>query len=325
MIWLAWATSSTVQPIHVACHVIPERHHHGHTFLDGLAELWHATKLTVLLSEFSDDAERLVGVDGIISARTIKLLVTHSIWVDPAAIAICWANITLSFFLRATFHISAITANLLACSVHCVQCLLSCKFVCLPEIKLRAANTTASLSNVVIRILLVWNPLWLDVGLALDPFQITRALGITVASSILCASLPCVNAFVAIWVHLHKIDGTIQTTVGFRHVHDHRHFLANEIKLLVFSIFGDEEPCSHVDRIRALGDKPNLDTIVSHTNAIRFLPLVLGPSTYCTFLTTSSGCTIFTGHITRLCFPLVVCVAIIGCPSLVSPSPIGIQ
>merc|ERR1711988_1877079 len=58
MIWIAWTTISTVQPIHVACHVIPERHDHSHTLLDCSAELWHATMikeiwlLTILRKHF---------------------------------------------------------------------------------------------------------------------------------------------------------------------------------------------------------------------------------------------------------------------------------
>merc|ERR1712014_268196 len=42
---LARATLATVEPVHVARHVVPVRQHHGHAILDGFAELWHAAMI----------------------------------------------------------------------------------------------------------------------------------------------------------------------------------------------------------------------------------------------------------------------------------------
>merc|ERR1719331_2585883 len=49
MIWLAWATSSTVQPIHVACHVIAERI--VHDIVRAKSIVWWVNGLAVLQVE----------------------------------------------------------------------------------------------------------------------------------------------------------------------------------------------------------------------------------------------------------------------------------
>merc|ERR1712227_9748 len=66
--------------------------------------LVHALKVAILIpSELCHDSERLLGVDGVIRTRAVKLLVTEHVWIHVTTVAIGWAEITLAFLLGAAF------------------------------------------------------------------------------------------------------------------------------------------------------------------------------------------------------------------------------
>merc|ERR1712023_432386 len=104
--------------------------------------------------------------------------------------------------------------------------------------------------------------MWLDVGLALDPLQVSRALGIAVTSSIRSTSLVVTHTLVTILVHFHKIDGSVQGALGLGHFNSHRNLLANELELLVLIILCDEHTSADIDGIRSLGH-------IAHAHATR--------------------------------------------------------
>merc|ERR1712222_192974 len=180
--------------------------------------LIHAIQITILrLLELGDDGEWLVRVDCVVRTRAVELLVSKKVWIEVATIPISGANVTLPFFLRATFLIP-FAGNLCSSLVYWMKCQLGGKFICFPQIKLCATDACAPFANVLHWILLNWHPFWGNVGFALDPLQVTRALGITIPSAVLGPSFVCSHSFVAVRVHLNKIDCTIQTTISLRHV-----------------------------------------------------------------------------------------------------------
>merc|ERR1712054_368882 len=88
----------------------------------------------------------------------------------------------------------------------------------LPQVELSTADATATFANVLHRILLVGHPLWLDVGLALDPLQISWALGIAVSGSVLGAGVVVSYTLVSLRIHLHQVDCTVETALSLGHV-----------------------------------------------------------------------------------------------------------
>merc|ERR1740117_959461 len=85
----------------------------------------------------------------------------------------------------------------------------------------------------------VINIRWLpinDVCATMDPLHVVRALCITVTCSVLCASILAVLlvlADTAILLHLHEVQGTVQTTVHFRIINSECEFAILHVEHLV--------------------------------------------------------------------------------------------
>merc|ERR1711918_214922 len=103
--------------------------------------LVHTVKLTTLLSELSDNSEWLVCVDGVIGSRSVKLLVAKHVRIQVATIAVCGANVTLSFLLGSTLLV-LIADGLRLLGLHGVQSQLHGMHIGFPHVQLCTANAS---------------------------------------------------------------------------------------------------------------------------------------------------------------------------------------
>merc|ERR1712178_333863 len=143
-------------------------------------ELLDGGQLTSWRVEPGHDLEWALGVDLELRSLAVEILITHAECVDVAAVTVSGGNEAIAI-LRAALLISH--AHVKSFDGGRVGCECGGNLVCLPQIHLCAACAHVSLTAVVVRVGLVWDPS-LTVGLAVHPLQVTGALSITVASSV---------------------------------------------------------------------------------------------------------------------------------------------
>ena len=86
----------------------------------------------------------------------------------------------------------------------------------LPDVELEAASPVVT--DTGIDVVVAAGPV-LAVGLSVDPLDIVRTLGVTVPSPVRGASRVAGVVETSVRLHLHEVEGAIQTTGKLRHVH----------------------------------------------------------------------------------------------------------
>merc|ERR1719502_821738 len=209
--------------------------------LDGLAvllvELLHLYQLAMITAIIGDelcgDSDWLGAVDLEVGSWTKEIVDAQPVWLDVATVLVAEA---LEAILTVVTAVSAVTAGLLTwrARVHGVS---SSHLVCLPQVNLCAA--TSVLASACVLVCFTWDPL-LHVGLTVDELQVMGALGIAVTETHLGAGV-AVLGFATIGIHLHKVQGTIQTTIQIGVIHGVGELLVFQLEKMVSVVILHQE------------------------------------------------------------------------------------
>jgi len=150
----------------------------------------------VLSNKLSNDAERTVSIYGHPWAVETALAASEGVEVTTILVA----DTFVAKGIVAAFH--SRKASVLALVGARVQCVGSRRFVCLPNVHLRTAGAHLSRSGRCAPVL--------NIGFAVDKLDVMRALGITVASTVLGASSIVSLAQTAVLSHLNKVESTVK-------------------------------------------------------------------------------------------------------------------
>jgi hypothetical protein len=156
------------------------------------------------------------------------------------------------------------------------------------------------------------------ISFTIDELQITGALGITVAESILGTSIS-VLALATISFHLHKVKRTVESTVKVGIIHSVSEFLVLQLEELV-GVFGVHQVVTraHIPAVRALSHETQSEAVTRSFHAICVLILCTSSLDDAVF------CAGF-GIGAKACVPGIASVAVVGLPLGMEPAPIGID
>lgn len=264
---------------------------------------------TVVGDELSHHGEGRASVNG--QARTVEGFITHTVRVKITSIGIASTAIAISA-IGSTAGISI--AHGLRRSVAGVRSDGIGDRVSLPDVHLRAAR--AVVANAGVNIVGGWGPAF-DVALTVDELEITRALAVTVTSSILGTGLVGgVLGHATIGIHVHKVEGTVETTGQVRHIHIEGELLVQQVELLVGSVVLQQIQTRTDVLLRSSSDKVQAQRVAA------------GGNTVCAGVASTVQSTVgCAGHIVGAegGIPSVAGIAVGRATGRVNPAPVGID
>mmetsp|Transcript_88364 Transcript_88364/g.245277 ORF Transcript_88364/g.245277 Transcript_88364/m.245277 type:complete len:400 (-) Transcript_88364:306-1505(-) len=210
----------------------------------------------IMCQELRDDFDGPRGVNSEAAAMAIEAEVAHTIRIVIAAILVAQSVVTLVLVIVSAGSAIALCETWTATRVRCVRC---CHAVCLPDVHLRAATAIVPhrrhMSGVPV----------FDVGLALDEFDVMRALSIAIAGSVLCTGLVVSAIKVSALVHLHKVDGTVQATRKVADIHIQCELPVLQLEHLVGIVAVHHiQAGTIVGRVPPFRYKPEVDAVLVH-------------------------------------------------------------
>lgn len=108
-----------------------------------------------------------------------------------------------------------------------------------------------------------------NIGLAVDELQVTRALSITVASSVLSTSLVAsVLGLATVGVHGDEVQGSVQAAGQLGDIDIEGELLAQKVKHLVLGVGSHQESTATDVLVGALGDEAESQSSVVGRDAI---------------------------------------------------------
>ena len=110
-----------------------------------------------------------------------------------------------------------------------------------------------------------------DTHLAVDEFDVVRALGVAVTGTVLGSSLVVREAGdTAVGVHLDEVESTVQTTGELRHVDVEGELLVLEVENLVLLVarVHEVDTGTNVGRVWAVGDELQGELVAAGGDAV---------------------------------------------------------
>jgi hypothetical protein len=181
-----------------------------------------------------------------------------------SSISIQVASVFITNSIIAEFLISALksrSTGVLSCHVTGVESKGRCHRIGFPDIHLGTAGSFFAHSSSGIPLV--------DVGFSVDEFDIVWALSVTVSSAV--SSTGRVGTFtkVSILTHLHKVEGTVQTTGKLRNIDIEGELLSSEFEHLVVVVIGHHvHATTDVFGILTLSNKSHLEVVSGSLNAV---------------------------------------------------------
>ena len=170
-------------------------------------------------------------IDGKVGVRAKESLVAQSVWVEIAAVFVADSSVPLTRGIVSTLGSVASGLPLDGADVRRV---CSRDAVGFPDVHLGAASAVASCSTVLVS--WAWLPVF-TVAFAVYKLEVVGALSIAISRTVLRSSLIArIFAHPTIGIHLHEVEGTVQSTWQLRDVHIEGEFSVLEFEDFVLAL-----------------------------------------------------------------------------------------
>jgi len=230
---------------------------------------------TVCGNPLGDNSDRFSSIKSVLAGISEESVISHSEGVEVASIFVTDSTIAV-----ATVTTFSTFATVLSVNGAYVRSVGSRDRVGFPNVHFITASTIVSDSRVWI--VGAWFPL-LAVGLSVDPFEIVRALRVTVTSTIFSTSLVgWVFAQASILLHFYEVESAVQTARKVRHINSESKFTIQKFEHLVVAVVL-EKVCtgSNVGTVWTVGDEPQVKRVATCCYSI------------CSWIVGSINCSVF--------------------------------